>query len=91
MPIYEYQCQSCGHEHEALQKLSAEPLITCPACSKPELMKKISAAGFRLKGGGWYETDFKSGAKKNVAGEAGGSSPEASKSGSCSSGGCGSC
>jgi putative regulatory protein, FmdB family len=55
MPIYEYQCQSCGHEHEALQKLSAEPLVTCPACSKPELMKKISAAGFRLKGSGWYE------------------------------------
>jgi len=49
MPIYEYQCQSCGHEHEALQKLSAEPLTICPACSKPELMKKISAAGFRLK------------------------------------------
>ncbi|MCX7103268.1 MAG: zinc ribbon domain-containing protein [Methylobacter sp.] len=59
-----------GHEHEALQKISAEPLITCPACSKPELMKKISAAGFRLKGTGWYETDFKSGTKKNVAGEA---------------------
>jgi len=68
MPIYEYQCQSCGHEHEALQKLSDQPLITCPACSKPELMKKISAAGFRLKGTGWYETDFKTGnAKKNVA------------------------
>ena len=92
MPIYEYQCQSCGHEHEALQKLNAEPLITCPACSKPELMKKISAAGFRLKGGGWYETDFKSGAKKNVAGEAStSSSSETSKAGSCSSGGCGSC
>jgi putative FmdB family regulatory protein len=70
MPIYEYQCQACGHEHEALQKLSAEPLKICPACGLPELMKKISAAGFRLKGGGWYETDFKSGAKKNVAGEA---------------------
>jgi len=70
MPIYEYQCQSCGHEHEALQKLSDEPLVICPACSQPELIKKISAAGFRLKGGGWYETDFKSGAKKNVAGEA---------------------
>jgi putative FmdB family regulatory protein len=92
MPIYEYQCQSCGHEHEALQKLNAEPLITCPACSKPELMKKISAAGFRLKGGGWYETDFKSGAKKNVAGEASTSaSSEASKAGSCSGGGCGNC
>ncbi|MCX7092482.1 MAG: zinc ribbon domain-containing protein [Methylobacter sp.] len=86
MPIYEYQCQSCGHEHEALQKLSAEPLITCPACSKPELMKKISAAGFRLKGSGWYETDFKSGAKKNVAGEA--SCPSPSPSGSCPAGGC---
>ena len=69
MPIYEYQCQACGNEHEALQKMSAEPLVTCPACNKPELMKKISAAGFRLKGGGWYETDFKSGNKKNVAGE----------------------
>ena len=69
MPIYEYQCQSCGNEHEALQKMSAEPLVTCPACNEPELKKKISAAGFRLKGGGWYETDFKSGNKKNVAGE----------------------
>jgi len=87
MPIYEYQCQSCGHEHEALQKLSAEPLVICPACSKPELMKKISAAGFRLKGSGWYETDFKSGAKKNVAGEAG-CSTSASSSGSCPDGGC---
>jgi len=70
MPIYEYQCKSCGHTHEALQKLSDEPLIVCPACTQPELMKKISAAGFRLKGTGWYETDFKSGTKKNVAGEA---------------------
>ena len=69
MPIYEYQCQVCGNEHEALQKMSAEPLVTCPACNEPELKKKISAAGFRLKGGGWYETDFKSGNKKNVAGE----------------------
>jgi putative regulatory protein, FmdB family len=78
MPIYEYQCQACGHEHEALQKLSAEPLKICPACSQPELMKKISAAGFRLKGGGWYETDFKSGAKKNVAGDTPSSTPAAS-------------
>jgi putative FmdB family regulatory protein len=87
MPIYEYQCQSCGHEHEALQKLSAEPLVICPACSKPELMKKISAAGFRLKGSGWYETDFKSGAKKNVAGESS-CSTSASSSGGCPGGGC---
>lgn len=82
MPIYEYQCQACGNEHEALQKLSAEPLVTCPACNEPELKKKISAAGFRLKGSGWYETDFKSGSKKNVAGEN-------SSAGGCGSGGCG--
>ena len=66
MPIYEYQCRACGNEHEALQKISAEPLLICPACNEPELLKKISAAGFRLKGSGWYETDFKSGTKKNV-------------------------
>lgn len=82
MPIYEYQCNACGHLHEALQKLSDKPLVTCPACSQDELKKKISAAGFRLKGGGWYETDFKSGDKKNVAGEKTASKPAAS-------GGCG--
>ena len=70
MPIYEYQCKACGNEHEALQKLSDKPLVKCPACSEPELMKKISAAGFRLKGSGWYETDFKSGTKKNVTSDA---------------------
>jgi putative FmdB family regulatory protein len=87
MPIYEYECQACGHEHEALQKMSAPALIQCPACSKPELMKKISAAGFRLKGAGWYETDFKNGAKKNVAGEA--SCPSSPlPSGGCPEGGC---
>lgn len=87
MPIYEYQCQACGHEHEALQKLSDQPLKICPACSQPELMKKISAAGFRLKGGGWYETDFKSGAKKNVAGESSASAAPAAHT--CpASGGC---
>ncbi len=66
MPLYEYQCKACEHELEALQKISAEPLKDCPECKKPELMKRISAAGFRLKGNGWYETDFKSGTKKNV-------------------------
>lgn len=71
MPIYEYQCQSCHHELEALQRLSDAPLVDCPACAQPALIKKISAAGFRLKGGGWYETDFKSGSKKNLAGEGG--------------------
>jgi len=64
MPIYEYTCTSCGHEHEAMQKMSDAPLVECPACGKPNLKKQISAAGFRLKGSGWYETDFKGGNKK---------------------------
>lgn len=79
MPIYEYQCESCGHGLEALQRLSDPLLVDCPACHKPALKKHISAAGFRLKGGGWYETDFKSGSKKNLAGDAsGGASASAS-------------
>jgi putative FmdB family regulatory protein len=69
MPIYEYRCQSCGHELEKLQKLSDAPLVDCPACGKPTLSKLISAAGFRLKGGGWYETDFKKDGKRNLAGD----------------------
>ncbi len=67
MPIYEYRCAECGHELEKLQKISAAPLTDCPDCGKPALKKLVSAAGFRLKGGGWYETDFKSGNKKNIA------------------------
>jgi putative FmdB family regulatory protein len=55
MPIYEYRCEACGHDHEALQKMSDAALIDCPACNKPELRKLISAAGFRLSGSGWYE------------------------------------
>ena len=73
MPIYEYQCQGCNHELEKLQKISDEPLSVCPECGEPQLRRKISAAGFRLKGGGWYETDFKSGGKKNLAGDTGSS------------------
>ena len=69
MPIYEYQCQACGELTEALQKLSDAPLTRCPACGEDALRKKVSAAAFRLKGGGWYETDFKTGSKKNLAGE----------------------
>ena len=67
MPIYEYVCKDCGHEFDALQKISDAPLNTCPACEKDSLKKKISAAGFRLSGSGWYETDFKSERKKNLA------------------------
>lgn len=69
MPIYEYECKACGHRLEKLQKVSAAPLADCPACERPELARLISAAGFRLAGGGWYETDFKSGDKKNLAGD----------------------
>ncbi|MDH4039552.1 MAG: zinc ribbon domain-containing protein [Gammaproteobacteria bacterium] len=68
MPIYEYQCQACGKELEALQKISDAPLEDCPACGASSLQKKVSASAFRLKGGGWYETDFKTGNKKNLAG-----------------------
>jgi putative FmdB family regulatory protein len=70
MPIYEYQCQACDEQLEALQKISEAPLVDCPQCGQPSLKKKISAAAFRLKGGGWYETDFKTGNKKNLAGSA---------------------
>ena len=64
MPIYEYRCSSCGHELESLQKFSDAPLVACPSCSAMALVKKVSAAGFQLKGSGWYATDFKgSGAK----------------------------
>jgi putative FmdB family regulatory protein len=69
MPIYEYACHACGHELEAWQKLSEKPLKKCPACGRMQLKKQISAVGFRLKGGGWYETDFKSSGKRNVAGD----------------------
>lgn len=68
MAMYEYQCQSCGHEMEAIQKMSDAALTDCPECQQSTLKKRISAAGFRLSGSGWYETDFKTGKKKNLAG-----------------------
>ena len=67
MPIYEYRCSACGHELEALQKLSEAPLLTCPACAKDALTKLVSAAGFQLKGSGWYATDFKGSGGKPAA------------------------
>lgn len=66
MPIYEYDCTACGNSLEKLQKLSEPLLVDCPACGKPTLQKRISAPGFRLSGGGWYETDFKTNNKKNL-------------------------
>ena len=69
MPFYEYQCNHCGHALEAMQKLHDAPLKKCPECGKPQLRRLMSAPVFRLKGGGWYETDFKSDqdAKRNIA------------------------
>ena len=84
MPIYEYRCEHCGHEFEKIQKVSDAPLTDCPACGRPTLKKLISAAGFRLKGSGWYETDFKKGdRKKNLhdAGERSGEKKEGSGAG----------
>lgn len=71
MPFYEYQCGACGHHHEELQKISARPLRKCPACGRPALKRLVSAPVFRLKGGGWYETDFKNDkeSKRNLAGD----------------------
>lgn len=67
MPIYEYGCKSCGHTLDALQKMSDDPLVDCPACGAPALKRLISAPRFRLKGEGWYETDFKKDNQRNLA------------------------
>jgi putative FmdB family regulatory protein len=69
MPFYEYQCKNCGHDLEAMQKISDSPLKKCPHCGKPRLQRLRSAPVFRLKGAGWYETDFKGDQdnKKNLA------------------------
>jgi putative FmdB family regulatory protein len=67
MPIYEYLCVACGHQLDALQKLSDGPLVDCPECAAPQLKRQMSAPSFRLKGGGWYETDFKNDKRRNLA------------------------
>jgi putative FmdB family regulatory protein len=67
MPIYEYRCNACGHKLESLQRLSDAPLVACPACGKDALAKQLSAAGFQLKGSGWYATDFKNSGSKPKA------------------------
>lgn len=88
MPFYEYRCDACGHQLEVMQKMSDAPLSDCPACEKPGLTKLVSATAFRLKGSGWYETDFKGGAKKKDAEPSGKSDKAASGGHSCSGGGC---
>jgi len=88
MPIYEYRCEHCGHELEKMQKISDAPLTDCPECGRPALKKLISAAGFRLKGGGWYETDFKkSGDKKKNLHDGGGEKKDSAAKSDSSSGG----
>lgn len=90
MPIYEYQCDSCGTTFDAIQKFSDPPLSSCRSCGTEGVRKLISAPAFRLKGGGWYETDFKKGNQRNViksdsdGGSSGSSGSDSGKSGSSS-------
>ncbi len=88
MPIYEYECGSCGHRFEAIQKMSDAVLKDCPACGNDTLKKLISAAGFQLKGTGWYATDFKGGQKKENKPESDATPPK-KKAGGCGGGTCG--
>ena len=69
MPIYEYACQECHHRLDALQKIADAPLVDCPECGEPALKRQLSAPRFRLKGQGWYETDFKKDKQRNLHGE----------------------
>ena len=75
MPIYQYQCGDCGHALEALQKMSDPKLVDCPECDAPALKKQVTAAKFKLKGTGWYETDFKNSGKKPTEASAQDSKP----------------
>lgn len=91
MPIYEYKCSDCDYQADHLQKISDAPLVDCPTCHRPSLVKLVSAPSFRLSGSGWYETDFKTDKdkKKNLAGDfgAGGSDSGNSSSEKASTGG----
>lgn len=84
MPIYEYQCEACGHRLEAIQKMTESPLVECPQCGQSALRKLVSAAGFQLKGSGWYATDFKN---KGVAPAKADAQPPKSEEGSPKAGG----
>ncbi|MDH4114231.1 MAG: zinc ribbon domain-containing protein [Burkholderiaceae bacterium] len=80
MPIYAYKCSDCGHEREVLQKISDAPLTDCPDCGQPSMAKQVTAAGFQLKGSGWYATDFRnkdSGGRGGKAGDKAGASDSA--------------
>jgi putative FmdB family regulatory protein len=69
LPIYEYACKECDHRLDALQKMADAPLVDCPSCGEPSLKRMLSAPRFRLKGQGWYETDFKKDNQRNIAGD----------------------
>jgi putative FmdB family regulatory protein len=89
MPIYAYRCQACGHDFEVMQKMSDPAPETCPSCGKAEVRKQLSAAGFQLKGGGWYATDFKGSGGKSKSDDGG--SDSGPKTGGCGGGACGGC
>ncbi|WP_374337780.1 FmdB family zinc ribbon protein [Leeia sp.] len=95
MPIYAYRCDSCGHQKDVLQKMSDAPLTDCPQCGKATFAKQLTAAGFQLKGSGWYATDFRGGGSSSTASSTttssstSESSAAASDSGAaCGGGGC---
>ena len=83
MPIYAYRCSACGHEKDVLQKISAEPLTTCPACNTENFSKQITAAGFLLKGSGWYATDFKGGSSSSSSTSSASSSSDSAAPAAC--------
>jgi putative FmdB family regulatory protein len=102
MPIYEYRCQACGLEKEFLQKLSDAPITECPSCGKAAMTKLVSAAGFQLKGTGWYATDFKNSGPKPAksdgekagdgkSGEASGGDSKSEAAPACGAGACPAC
>jgi putative FmdB family regulatory protein len=91
MPIYEYQCSACGHHAEVLRKISDAPLTTCPVCGKETFDKQLSAAGFQLKGSGWYQTDFKGSSTSSPAKTESTSASTESSGHACGTGGCGHC
>jgi len=79
MPIYGYICKNCEHTLDVLQKISDDPLVDCPECGKPQLKRQLSAPRFRLKGSGWYETDFKKDKQRNLHGEKEAATTDAAK------------
>ena len=90
MPIYDYQCTDCGHRAEVLRKLSDPVLTDCPSCGKASFAKQLSAAGFQLKGSGWYATDFKGGSSTSAPAKTETATADAGAH-ACGTGGCGSC